>query len=241
MRPGIVTPFGGPASGLWPSGTARPSPPLPIGCGTADLFADCFAGCTGVIDAGSPGPVCGWTWAGFGGSVSFTPGNMLFVGTPGQFPVGTKPLRASLAGVGNVTLQFAFTEKPPGLDTRNYEIQVLDGSGNNIIDIFFTDFGFGIGNPLDVFVGPLATAEDWFAPGGWAPTTGAHVVHLTISALLVPTLFLDGVLVPLVDGGVAGDIALGAPDSLSAAEAGSFQKIFLASGIFPPTKVFCCP
>src|SRR5436190_14587338 len=107
----FTTPFGGPASGLWPSGSV-PTPP--IACVTTDIFRDCFQGCMGTISGASPGPVCGWTFSeafgAFGGRVVFTPGVMSFVGSNGEAPADTKPLLGQLQSIFNITGQYSFTE-----------------------------------------------------------------------------------------------------------------------------------
>lgn len=252
-----VTPFGGPASGLWPSGSAafQPSPtpaapsPVPT-CITPSIFADCFGLCTGTINGAAPGPVCGWTYiepfGALGGQFTFTPGVMsMDTFDADDFPIAAKPLSAPLASVFNMSGQFDFTEysTPPNA-TTTYQLLV-----NNVdLSESFAVSLFGDGN-IGVQAGDPTSIP--FYVGTWTPVPGAaHVVHFSVDGAGVPTLYIDGVLHPLLFvanvptfwasypvnsvsyGGGAGTVAAGVSP---------LRNLFLTSGIVGPETVFCCP
>jgi hypothetical protein len=155
VRPGFVTPFGGPSSGISPAGglpaaaEAAPgvivTPPTPVpSCVTASIFADCFGLCTGVINGVTPGPVCGWTFiepfGALGGQFTFSPGVMLMeTFDADDFPIAAKPLASPLATVFGVSGQFTFTEHqtPPNPNTT-YQLIVnnTDLSESLLVSLF---------------------------------------------------------------------------------------------------------
>lgn len=250
----LSSPTSGPASGLWasnnptpPAPTPTPTPPPAPSCVTASIFTDCFPCTGGPIDAVTPGPVCGWTFSnafgGKGGSVSFTPGVMhMDSAANNDVPAATKPI--SFPSVNNITYQATFTEypAPTGGGFSFYQF-FLVGTG--------TAYGFDLrlvdNGTLFLSIGPSVGASIY--SGSWTPNNGTHEVHLTVSAGGVPTLYLDGVLIPLtflLIGGInfgtmPGDVAaifMGSgnvfPDSASV------SSVFVTSGVLPPTTEFCC-
>lgn len=257
--PGLSSPFSGPAGGLWPSGGGRPAAqqapgatpaptPTPIPtCVTPSIFADCFLDCTGTIDAGSPGPVCGWTFdqpfGAFGGSISFTPGLMSFNSTAANFPGATKPLAAPLAGVFDMTVQYQFSEFSAPLGSfESYFFSITNFDNSEYAQVILDDGG----NVL-VTAGPAAGSD--FYTGTWTPNNGAHEVHLTIDSLGVPTLFIDGVLVPLAFSFNASEfptfptnaVSLYASDAFGGPQSSTVSDVFVTSGVLSEGTVFCCP
>lgn len=255
----MVTPFGGPASGLWPSGSGvaaapaeevgvTPGPPGPT-CFTPTNFADCLASCVGTITVPSPGPVCGWVLATLpgivGGSIVFTPGSMSFnTTTAAQYPSDMKTLDAPLASLFGVSGQFSFTEftTVPNPDTA-YNLFVTNSADTQVLQVFL----LGDGN-VGFAVGPPAGADLYL--GTWTPNNGTHEVHFSTDALGVPTLYIDDVLIPLAFlanvpnfGGslpadtVAFQIGSGSPIATSAV----VTNLFVTNTITGPETEFCCP
>lgn len=187
MRP-MIAPFGGPASGLWPSGS--PGSKAPAGCIFADLFSDCFLACEGAISGLSPGPVCGWTFSSIFGpgaaTVTFVPGTMSmntvsatdFLGVTKAFP---------LTSVFGISGQFEFTEYPtPPNPATTYILFIANFDLSEVVDIEL----FGDGT-LVVKVGDPAAAPTY--TGAWTPSNGAHEIHFMIDPSGVPALFIDHV------------------------------------------------
>lgn len=247
VRPGFVTPFGGPASGLWPSGRAGPQTPLPS-CTGANFLSDCFAHCVGTITPASPGPVCGWTYDSVFGSgpITFTPGFMT-VQSPGFLdePMADKNFASSLIDIINTTLQFQFSEFPDILGDPNTAYVVIITNfdlSKCILILLFSD------GTVIFQLGPTLNATNY--TGTWSPNNGTHTVHVTIDAMGIPSLFVDGVSIPLAFLSMGPSFAqlfppnimsLGAGNGTASPSSMSYEKAFLAAGIFPPDTVFCCP
>lgn len=259
--PCFQTPFGGPASGLWPSGrdihptlpaaSAAPAPPTPTpACTVAGIFADCFVGDSGVVNPGSHGPRNGWTWSDTfgpkGGQVSFSSGIMaLQMLANNNVPGATSPTKISIPTINNKTFRLTFKE-----------FAAATGAGNSFYDFYVAGAGLVEGlelklkddGTLFVVVGPTGIAE--FYDGVWTPNNGTHVIHLTIDNAGVPTLLVDGVPVVLSDDGPSG-ISFGTIPANSVAafmstgivfpDQGNVTKLFVASGQLPASTVFCCP
>lgn len=217
-------------------------------CTHATLFHDCFAGPSGTISTGSPGPIQGWTFGNpFGGKsglITFTPGQMnLVTNQVNASPGAHKPLPASLPTVKNTTTQFTFSEFPlPTGVGRFYDQYVLGAT--EFVEVKLNDNG-------NVFVvtGPNNNAD--FYAGTWTPVSGAtNKVHVTVSPGNVPSLWIDNVSIPLIFGGsgsslIGGfvadtvtvlDTATGAPGPVSSV----FTRFFVTTGNLPPTTNFCC-
>src|SRR6266849_5962874 len=117
-RPGgfFGNPTSGPASSPWSNGgrspAITPSPPVPTPACRADIFSECFLQCSGDINVGTPGPICGWTFFGNPGSDAiFTPGQVvLSAPSNSALPGIVKSLPSNLLSVFNLTLQWFFTE-----------------------------------------------------------------------------------------------------------------------------------
>lgn len=257
--PNLPTPFGGPASGLWPSGRGMPrtpsgmqvtpSPTPQCSDTIATIFADCFADCNGTITGVSPGPVCGWTFTEFfgvfGGTIIFTPGQMsFFTANPIEFPGATKPIPAPLVTVNGVSGQFDFTEypTPPNLGT-DYTFFVTNQDLSEVISIGL----FGDGT-LIIAAGDPAAIPTY--TGTWTPTLSAHRIYFSIDLLGVPSLFIDGVAVALTFAGLSTSPASGLPANVVSLLIGGgdvtpgaspVRSVFLTAGNVGPNTVFCCP
>ncbi len=252
VRPGFVTPFGGPASGLFPS-SSRGSPasgPAPASCVPVTVFADCFQRCTGVISDASPGPICGWTFSEpFGpatGSISFVPGSMIFNTTdPADLPGDTKSLPVSLMTINGISGQFLFTEypTPPNANTA-YEI---------FINTFGSTQGFGVAlfgdGSVVIQSGDNTLASNFL--GTWTPDNGSHAVFFAVDESGVPTLFIDQVPIPLTFAGTtpfpitsflnANSVTFFSQSGSATPASSPVTGAFVTQGTPDPAAVFCCP
>jgi hypothetical protein len=258
MNPGAS--LGGPGSAPWsfgpnvptPTPTPSPSPIPPPSCLEASIFADCFGACNGTIDGADPGPVCGWTFiepfGALGGEFNFTPG-VMSMDTAGvnQFPIATKPLPSPLASVFNVSGRWSFTEYAT-VPNANTTYQILVNNTGLTESLFVSLYGDG---NIAVQAGDSNNIPTYLGVGTWTPTPGAsHVVHFEIDGAGAPTLYLDGVLVPLTFIGDIFSFSVlypaeavsygGGAASANPAES-PVESIFITAGIVGPDTVFCCP
>lgn len=236
------TPFGGPASGLWPSGRSQESagPSVQgaqlLSCLLSDIFSDCFTGCL------TPA-TCGWTVLTAPPTVSFD-GDQMVMGRvePDIGGDAFKALSMPMPAAG-FTVQFKFNEQAmaiPGFD-QSYEVNFSDGTG--LITCKVRLLGGGV---LTVNLGGPQFTGAWTPLGSSAP----HVVHFTYDGV-TPLLFIDGI--PIALGPIAPAPLSQAPSSVLASITkvaapippgdgiGAFDWIFAASGVLPPSTVFCCP
>lgn len=218
-----------------------------LSCVEADLFADCFAGCSGVISAGSPGPVCGWTFStafGTTGTIDLAAGQMTLKGSSGDVAGAVKSLPASLSSVLDLSGKYSFTEFQASLGTgQAYEFWLTNTDNSESILVFLDDFG----NAL-VQVGPTSLTSSYL--GTWTPSNGSHDVFFTVDEEGVPHLYIDGNEVALEFVGESPSAAELLPANVVAVDAAVFDgtdesspwtSIFLASGVLSPTTEFCCP
>lgn len=218
-------------------------------CVAASIFADCLGSCTGVISGAAPGPVCGWTFiepfGALGGLFTFTPG-VLSMDTAGatEFAIAAKPLPASLSSVWGVSGQFAFTEYPtaPNAETT-YQIFMNNSDISEVLSVSLFGDGSVVVQAGDVDSVPTYT-------GSWTPNGGAHMVHFSIDSAGVPTLWLDGVAVPLTFYGNVGSwassyppnsISYGGGAAVAAPASSPLRNLFITQGETGPETVFCCP
>jgi hypothetical protein len=248
----VETPFGGPGSGLWPSGSAPGSEaaaPEASTCKAANFLSDCFAVCTGIISEADPGPVCGWTFfsgfGDFGGSVAFSPGMMTMLGAGNELPSASRPLFMALSSILDLTIQFTFTEFPiPAGSGSTYFLFLRTVDGKNGISFSMDDSGNVI-----VQAGPVDNAPNYL--GTWTPNGGTHQVQIGIDDSGVPLVWIDGISIPVVLGVVTPSQASVIPENfinlpwfvgLSATAVPSpVFSVFVTSGVYPPSTVFCCP
>ena len=224
---GTTTPFGGPASGLWPSGSTPSRPPAPS-C-QAPYFAACFQGCN------APGN-CGWT-------IITPPDTVIFDGARVNLGSGEDEnpdglVTHALAGVpaNTFTAQFLLQEIAAAPTANKlYSFTIFDSLGNGIIQVALRGDG-----TLTVTVGPSSYG------GAWTPMSGAtSTVHLTVDALGVPSLWIAGVSIPLAP--TAPLAVTSTPNTIELGienddedGMGAYDNVFVALGIFPPATVFCC-
>lgn len=252
------SPFGGPATspfgfgnaGVQSQPSAAPTPTPTPTCTDASIFSDCFALCAGMIDEGSPGPVCGWTFiepfGPTGGQFAFTPGIMsMDTFDADDFPIAAKPLSAPLASVFGISGQFSFTEYPtPPNALTTYQL-LLNNTGLtesfNIVLFGDGNLVFQLGDPTN---SPTYT-------GTWAPVAGAdHTVYFAIDGVGVPTLIIDGVAIPLIFLAnvpsfatlfPAGVVTYGGGAADITPASSPVRNIFITAGVTAPETVFCCP
>lgn len=194
--------------------------------------------------------MCGWTFiepfGALGGEFNFMPGVMsMDTFDADDFPTATKPLPAPLVSVFGISGQFDFTEylTPPNAGTT-YQIFMNNTGLTETLSVSL----FGDGS-VAVQAGPPASIPTYV--GTWTPTPGAaHVVHFSIDLLGVPTLYIDGVAVPLVLFGSvpsfgtlypANSISYGGGAADAAAASSLLRSLFITAGMVGPETVFCCP
>lgn len=226
--PPFITPLGGPASGLWPSGSSFGQTSL-TSCLAANLFSECFQGCNNPNN-------CGWQT--IVGSVVFT-GQNVTLDPNGGAAVIFKPF----SGVPsqNVTVQVRFQEMTGVIEpTMQYGMGAIGASGRGIAGIQLRGDGSAF-----VEIGEMTVYN-----GTWTPKGGGafHTVVLNVAADGTPSLFVDQVFIPLVVGGVLIPAPFGPGIAFAVVNIGgtpqgpaTLHSIFVARGIYPPTTVFCCP
>jgi len=201
------------------------------------------------MNGGSPGPICGWTYneafGPLGGGISFTPGIMSLDTTLAtDYPGAAKPLGASLPDILGMTVRYSFTEFQ-GVPTLLTTYQIAVNNVGSAKTVFVSLFGDG---SLVVQVGPVAAAPTY--NGTWTPNGGSHDVHVTVDALGVPTLFIDGLAIPLTFAGnifsfaslfPADSVILFAGSDLAVPASSPVTSVFVSSGVLSETMVFCCP
>lgn len=245
----LPTPFGGPASGLWPSGGGasplppRPPPPPQI----ANIFSDCFGGCSGTITQIAPGPVCGWKFfqspLGAAGPVVLAPGVMTFQApTSNEAPAVYKDI--VLSSIKNLTVQFVFQEFADLGASSSYFIVITDAGNADVLSI-----ELGANGDVDVLLGPQGNASVY--EGIWTPNKGKHTVHVTVNGTGVPRVWVDGVEIPMpfiVGGLVFAGYSMSAVTANFAdlngpgpALSATLTGLFITSGQLPPDTVFRCP
>jgi hypothetical protein len=218
-------------------------------CYPAGIFSDCLKLCAGTIDHATPGPVCGWTFdesfGVLGGSVTLAPGTMTFNTTATtDFPGVHKPIPSPLANILNLSAEFEFTEfaTPP---TVNTTYSMFINNVDNLSTFLLTMFGDGslfyqFGNP--------ASSPTYL--GTWTPNGGSHKVFISITALGVPSLFIDGVNIPIPFFGNLATFGSFFPMNTAGFFIGSdsavpasavVRDLFVAPGVLPKDVVFCCP
>jgi hypothetical protein len=160
------------------------------------------------------------------------------------FPFGRaeKPTLIAMPPV-SFTVQFRFHELAgPAVPGAVYRVTVTDPGGGAVTDIHIAGTG-----AIAITHGPSGGAAAG-GPGTWVPLGGGagHTVHYDVGSG-APTLFFDGVLIPLTPSGplplppqTPGTVAA-MIDSGASLFKGSFDWIMVATGIFPPTTAFCCP
>lgn len=220
--PPRTAPFGGPATSAWSFGNGGGNRPS---CKGANLFSECFKGCS------APGN-CGWTTV---IGISTFNGQNVQVDPVTGFGVIYKPFVGPAA---NVTLQAKFQEiNAPPTGAMNYAVGYLDAAGVPINAVLL----FGDGT-LNVFAAGIIYS------GSWSPQAGAvHTVHLTVASNGAPSLSIDQIGIPLTLGGVAppmppfGNAAVFSVQNPAPDGPSTLFAMFIVSGVFPPNSIFCCP
>lgn len=154
-----------------------------------------------------------------------------------------KPLPASLTSVFGISGQFEFTEyQTPPNATTTYQINLnnFDTSENAIFSLF------GDGSVV-VQVGDTVSIPTYF--GTWTPNGGTHVVHFSIDGAGVPTLFVDGITIPLVFVANTPSAATLYPNNSITYAGGAGDvtpassplfNLFITAGATAPDTEFCC-
>lgn len=224
-------------------GTPIPGPT----CVQATIFADCFTSCTGVINGASPGPVCGWTYiepfGPLGGQFTFTPGVMMMeTFDADDFPIAAKPFAAPLASVFGISGQFEFTEhQTPPNATTTYQVLI---NNFDLSQMFFLAL-FGDGTVLVQAGDPVSIPT---YSGTWTPNMGTHTVHFAVDGAGIPTLFIDGVPIPLAflanlgtfGGYPANSVSYGGGAGDPTPDTSPLMNLFVTAGDTPATTEFCC-
>jgi len=223
-----------------------PLPEGPIPCTPASLFAECFTGLSG------PVPVGGWANGAQGpiGTSSFDLDKLVQQAASNTFAQAQK-LLGGAPPVADYTLQFRFMEAPVApAGSRAYTVDLWGGDGKTKGTVSFQAttgsptgsvlVRIGAGDPAPAFVGV------------WTQLPGStRLVHMSVDLFGVPTLFMDGVNIPLVPAGLAVAVAGGTPNTISAITNGAgpgkpalvakYDWLFVHLAQTPPSEVFCCP
>jgi hypothetical protein len=144
------------------------------------------------------------------------------------------------------TVQFRFSECIAPALGQSYRVAFSDAGGVVRCYVVLTT----VVGPATVQVTLGGGSMRW--DGVWAPIGVAappRTVHLSVDGAVVPTLYIDGVAVPLLP---FGPVAPPPAQPINSARAfilntlggtakGSFDWIMVTSGELPPTTIFCCP
>lgn len=247
---GFVTPFGGPASGISPSGSSLSgaSGASRQNCRNANIFASCFLECNGQISQASPGPVCGWTFStAFGTStepILLGPGHLTIQTSTNTDYIGaTHPLSRPLASLFEMSGQFEFTEyqtPPNAFTTYQLFVNNIDLSQGFLVSLA----GDGTGA---LQIGDPANSPTYIFL--WTPNFGSHVVHFSIDSLGKPRLYIDHVEVtltftgnvPTFGGLPANILGFFGGSAENGAASSTVRNVFLTAGNVGPETIFCCP
>jgi hypothetical protein len=164
---------------------------------------------------------------------------------PNFFNARAQKAAPSPAGLTPATIQFIFNEYVGNTEEVFYDLSMQDSAGLNSLDFFFDSTGF-----VYLQYGPNANAP--FYEGVWVPNQGRHTVQINLDGAGVPTLYIDGVLIPLVVGGSQVTFSQADPGMLSMDSGWNntvgtyttptkFEKFFVTAQALPPTTEFCCP
>jgi hypothetical protein len=186
-----------------------------------------------------PDVVCGWHEEANAGVVTFTPGQASIDG-PAMGIIRIQKEIPNPVTLFGITGQYHFKEFDSQTADDLYDISIADLGSLNGLDLTLR------GNGLVYFqVGPGAAAP--FYDGLWTPNGGAHTVHYNVSPAGIPTIWIDGVLIPMVFGGSQPNAANAPDNSINLefirANSGApalLTDYFLTLGILPPSTQFCC-
>lgn len=165
--------------------------------------------------------------------------------TQTEQPAVSKPI--TMPGVFGVTGQFTFTEFPgtAGMLNVSYNLTLNDFANSDWLLVNLDDSG-----GVAFIVGPQPNGWSNYL-GTWTPTGGTHKVHFTVDALGVPRLWVDGTEIALVffafgAGGPAqppntAEFNVFNLDGPGPSKSAVVSEVFVASGVLPPTTIFCCP
>jgi len=224
-----ATPFGGPASGLWPSGSAGAESAAAglVSCRMANLIATCFTACVGATP-------CGFFPATPPGTIQFTANSVLLGndGSGNSLGLLAAPHAATFDPL-NATLQFKVIEfnQFPG----NFVVIITDSTGFGVFQVqLFSD------GTLFVVVGALQYN------GTWTPVAGAEILVHYETIAGVPHLFLNNVEVSLTLFGpnanfISPNIILVGGESSVPNNKVTYDFLFVDTTSLPPTVNFCCP
>lgn len=178
--------------------------------------------------------------------INFTPGQMSLPSSNNRADLAERsPLQTFVSPLG-MSGVIQFTEYPAALGQGSfYSFAINSPGGFGVMQtcwVNMDDTGLCI-----VQFGLASLCPQW--TGTWTPNNGSHRVYFAIDSLGTPTLVIDGVNIPLVNGGDSTSIsAFYDPDKVvvqtsnqdPALSAASVTKIAMATTIFPPDVNFCC-
>lgn len=192
------------------------------GCVPADLFTDVFDATSGPIPA-CPGSLDGWCQYGGGGSAELSGSSLRPLGTARvQKPTG------SILPAVDISGRFEFIESAgeTGIGDFSYNQGfVNDGFGPQAETIIgLLDDGTAL------IAGPGISLAGGAGIGVWSPQPGGHrIADWSISPAGVPSLFVDGVAIPLAPAGLVTAIKDPNLTTLETDNAGQTDSMYLGS------------
>lgn len=161
-----------------------------------------------------------------------------------DFPIAAKALANPLATIMGLSGQFEFTEypTPPNANTA-YQVIVSNFDGSEVLFVSL----FGDGSVL-IQAGNPASIPTYI--GVWTPNGGTHVVHFSVDGAGVPTLYIDGVPIPMPFianlpsfGSLypVNSITYGGGSGDATPAVSPLFGLFLTAGAVGPSTEFCCP
>lgn len=207
----------------------------PAACLMPGFFTDCFTGLAGPIPTG------GWSVA-YGplGTTTFDGDQMVQTAGPSTYAAAGKAL-PGVPPVTNLTLQFQFTEAA-GPGVRTYSVQANGAAGKPRISL---QLQAGV---IQLLLGTTDPIPTWTGVYAVVPSA-VRLVHMTVDGGGTPTLWIDGVSIPLAAGGLLPAVPIGPVNSITVttvigpglAATATYDWLFFDTVVRPPTTIFCCP
>ena len=173
------------------------------------------------------------------GTTSFDGDQMVQTQNPFTYAGASKALPGA-PPISNLTMQFQFTEMA-GLGTYAVTLHGAAGKPKVGLQLQGGSIQLLLGNsdPIPTYLGIYTDVP-----------SATRLVHLTVDALGNPSLWIDGIAIPLVLSVPIAALPLGPVNSIvvfsvnaaaGPARVATYDYLFVDNVVRPPTTIFCCP